>query len=80
VEIYKLGQKYGTCDNHCDLLHHKAGEERIAGSFPCDAKSAGLDWDGGKSVPDKHPPFAGWFLDPYKYSGGISSQDGFIDG
>jgi hypothetical protein len=36
--------------------------------------------DGEKSVPDKHPPSAGWFLDPCKYSGGISSQDGFIDG
>ena len=46
VGIYKLGHKYGTCDNHCDLLHHKAGEKRVAGSFPCDAKSAGLDWDG----------------------------------
>jgi len=46
VGIYKLGQQYGLCDNHCDLLHHKAGEERVAGSFPRDAKSAGLDWDG----------------------------------
>ena len=46
VGIYKLGQQYGSCDNHCDLLHHKAGEERVAGSFPSDAKSAGLDWDG----------------------------------
>lgn len=44
--IYKLGQQCGSCDNHCDLLHHKAGEERVAGSFPRDAKSAGLDWDG----------------------------------
>jgi hypothetical protein len=46
VGIYKLGQKYGSCDSHCDLLHHKAGEERVAGSFPRDAKSAGLFWDG----------------------------------
>lgn len=43
--IYKLGKQYGLCDNHCDLLHRKAGEERLAGSFPHDAISAGLDWD-----------------------------------
>lgn len=44
--ISKLGQQYGSCDSHCDLLHHKAGEKRVAGSFLHDAKSAGLDWDG----------------------------------
>jgi hypothetical protein len=40
----------------------------------------GVFLDGGKSVPNKHPPFAKWFLDPCKYNGGISLQDGFIDG
>ena len=45
VGVYKLGQKYFSCDNR-DLLHHKAGEERVAGSVPCDAKSARLDRDG----------------------------------
>jgi hypothetical protein len=44
--IYKLGQQCGSFDIHCDLSHHKAREERVAGSFPRDAKSVGLDWDG----------------------------------
>lgn len=44
--IYKLDQQYGSCDNHYDLLNHKAGEERVARSIPHDAKSVELDWDG----------------------------------